>query len=181
MADIRVVWNADLMSGDWLLAPPDLDGSRQLVTAVAVALFTHRTARSDDVLPHDTASRRGWWADHESGAIWQGWPIGSRLWLLSREKQTEVTRGRAEDYIREALDPFIEAGVIAGYDLTVAWFAPERLGAEITLYRGQDRIAVQFETLWDELDAPPASETPPGTLPQRPPQTHDYTFSEEFA
>lgn len=151
MADIRIVWSPALMAGDWLLAPPDLDGSRQLVTAVAVALFTHRLARDDDPLPDPAGSRRGWWADHEAAEIWDGWPIGSRLWLLSREKQTEQTRQRAETYIREALDPFVERRIVSGYDLAVAWFAHERLGAEITLYRGGDRIAVRFETLWDEV------------------------------
>lgn len=179
MADIRVVWNAGLMTGDWLLAPPDLDGSRQLVTAVACALFTHRTARDDDPLPVAGGSRRGWWADHQAAVIWQGWPIGSRLWLLSREKQTELTRGRAEEYIREALDPFVTIGLVAGYDLTVAWFAPERLGAEITFYRGRDRIAVRFETLWDDLDGQAAaiSATP---LPRIPSQSHDTAFAQEF-
>ena len=38
------------------------------------------------------------------------------------------------------------------YDLAVDWFAHERLGAEITFYRGpRESIAVRFETLWDEV------------------------------
>lgn len=156
MADIRIVWSPDLMAGDWLLAPPSLDGSRELATAVAIALFTHRTAEDDDVLPDATAenpspSRRGWWADYESEIVRGGWPIGSRLWLISREKQIEDTRQRAETYIRESIDPLIDIGLASSYTLTVDWFAFERLGAEIVLERGPDRIAVRFEQLWQNL------------------------------
>jgi len=152
MADIRVVWDAERMLGDWLVRNRTLDTSMELVTAVAVALFTHRTAEEDDPLPHFASDRRGWWADLDAEELYGGWPIGSRLWLLSREKQTEETRARAEEYIREALDPFVARRICERYDLTVDWFAPERLGAEITLYRGpRESIAVRFESLWDEI------------------------------
>lgn len=152
MADIRVVWDPERMLGDWLVAGRMLDASRELVTAVAVALFTHRTAEDDDPLPHFASDRRGWWGDHDAGELYAGWPIGSRLWLLSREKQTDETRARAEEYIREALDPFVERRICERYEVIVDWFAHERLGAEITFYRGpRESIAVRFETLWDEI------------------------------
>lgn len=152
MADIRVVWDPDQFFGDDRLDGKDLDGTRELVTAIAIALFTDRTALDDDVLPDELGtSRRGWWADADAEQIHGGWPIGSRLWLLSREKQTDETRNRAEAYIREAIDPFVTAKIVAGYDLEVDWFEFERLGAEITLYRGSDVIAVRFEKLWDGI------------------------------
>lgn len=152
MADIRVVWNPERLLGEWLVTGRTLDTTQELVTAVAVALFTHRTAEDDDPLPHFASDRRGWWADAEADELYQGWPIGSRLWLLSREKQTNETRVRADAYIREAMDHFVDARVIAAYDLVVEWFASERLGAELTLYRGTGQsIAVRFETLWNEI------------------------------
>lgn len=152
MADIRIVWDPERLLGDWLVNGRTLDQTNELVTALAVALFTHRTAESDDPLPHFASDRRGWWADYEASEIFSGWPIGSRLWLLSREKQTNETRARAEAYIREAIDPFVENRIIESYDLAVDWFAPERLGAELTLYRGaRESIAVRFESLWDEV------------------------------
>ena len=48
----------------------------------------------DDVLPQLTApgdepDLRGWWGDTDAGTIWGGWPIGTRLWLLSRAKITD--------------------------------------------------------------------------------------------
>lgn len=151
MADIRVVWNPDQLTGDWLLHGSALDTDNELVTAIAVSLFTHRTAEADDRLPDATAHRRGWWADHEADLLYDGaTPIGSRLWLLSREKQTEETRARAEEYIREALAWVTATRLATRVDIAVEWFAHERLGAEITLYRGAaDRIAVRFERLWD--------------------------------
>lgn len=154
MADIRITWSPDLMSGDWALAADGLDSTRALVTAVIVALFTWRTADRDDALPGgpDDTDRKGWWADYEAREIHDGWPIGSRLWLLVREKQTDETRNRAEAYLREALDPFVALGVVDRYDCLVDYFAPGRLGAEITLYRGPEgSIAVRFESLWEGL------------------------------
>lgn len=156
MADIRTIWNPDDLVGDWLLAGNVLDSENELVTAVAISLFTHRTAEDGDRLPNgETAAntvgqRRGWWADHEGDLLYGATPIGSRLWLLSREKQTEETRARAEEYIREALVWITQARLATAIDIVVEWFAPERLGALITIYRGQaDAIAIRFERLWD--------------------------------
>lgn len=154
MADIEVTWSPDLMAGDDLLAPPDLSGANEMMTAVAVSLFTHRTAEADDTLGGaPVTARRGWWADHEAAEIYAGaTPIGSRLWLLAREKQTEETRQRAEDYIREALAWMIDERLAVDVDVEVDWFALERLGAVITIYRGaQQSVAVRFSSLWEEL------------------------------
>lgn len=154
MADIRIVWSPEAMAGDWLLVDGGLDTTREIVTAVAVALFSWRTAYADDPLPNATSDRKGWWGDHEAAELHEGWPIGSRLWLLSREKQTEETRQRAEVYIREALDPFVKIRLCETYDLVVDWFGFQKLGAEITLHRGpQGSIAIRFESLWDALNA----------------------------
>lgn len=165
--DIRVTWNAETMSGDWLLSGAGLDVTHQIPTAVAVALFTDRLAEADDPLPVEGGARRGWWGDTDAAAIHGGWPIGSRLWLIVREKQTEATRRRAEDYIREAMDPLVEIGLLTSYDLVVGWFAFERLGAEITCRGTWGSIAVRFEDLWAEMARermpdPPPPPPPPG-------------------
>lgn len=78
-------------------------------TPAIVSLYADRRARPDDALPVDPAPllqpdlldpRRGWWGDALDP---QGRRTGSRLWLLSRAKETEATRRRAELYAREAL------------------------------------------------------------------------------
>ena len=152
MADIRVVWNPEELVGDWLLTGNLLDTSNEIVTAVAVSLFTHRTAEADDPLPHFASDRRGWWGDLDAAEIRGGTPIGSRLWLLSREKQTEATRLRADEYIREALQWMTDIGLADSVEVEVAWVAAERLGAKITIVRGAaDSVAVRFEKLWNEV------------------------------
>ncbi len=151
MSDIRVIWDPDALLGDWLLTGSVLDTSREIVTAVAISLFTNRTALADDPLPSGT-DRRGWWGDHEARDIHGGTPIGSRLWLLSREKQTEQTRVRAEDYCREALAWMVADKLATRIDVACAWFAHQRLGAEIDIIRGPAKsIAVRFEKLWQEV------------------------------
>lgn len=154
MSDIRIVWDVAEFQGDWLLAGSVLDESRALATAVAVSLLTDRTADDDDALPFGTSDRRGWWGDFEAGLIHGGTPVGSKLWLLRREKQEPETRARAEQYIREALAWMLADGVVASIDLVVDWFADGALGAEITMHRGgKSSVAVRFESLWTEMQA----------------------------
>jgi phage gp46-like protein len=102
MADVRHIWSPDTAPyrGDWLLDPPGLATDRDLETAVILSLFTDASAREDDVIPDLTDDRRGWWGNWESPEVLE---LGSRLWLLSREKSTEETRRRAEEYAAEAL------------------------------------------------------------------------------
>ena len=93
MTDIRLVQQGEYpaqteVSVDWsLLSNGTLDDSEALATAVIVALGTDRLATRDDILPDpDSTDRRGWWGDLDTELIWNGWPIGTRLWLLKRDK-----------------------------------------------------------------------------------------------
>jgi phage gp46-like protein len=102
MADVRTAWSLETapLRGDWLIDPPGLAADHDLETAVILSLFTDALAREDDVIPDLTDDRRGWWGNWESPEALE---LGSRLWLLSREKSTEETRRRAEEYAAEAL------------------------------------------------------------------------------
>lgn len=74
---------------------PDLQGDDGLMTAVIISLFTDARAHDDDPLPDErvgvSSDRRGWWGDCLPDA--QGEQtlesIGSRLWLLWREKDLD--------------------------------------------------------------------------------------------
>jgi phage gp46-like protein len=98
--------------GDFDLAVEgrDLLGDPGPVTPLTVSLFTDRIARTDDPLPEylpgRKSDRRGWWGDAESGD-WAD-PVGSRLWLLHREKELPEVTARAYEYVRECL-AWIEA------------------------------------------------------------------------
>lgn len=115
-----------------------LEIERTLSSAILISLLTDRRATADDVLPDAALTsaplppdRRGWCGDALSE--FDGHLIGSRLWLLMREKQTEETRRRAIAYIREALQWLFDDGHITALDVTAAWVSMGRLAAEITL------------------------------------------------
>ena len=76
----------------------DLATDPGLETAVVLSLFTDRRALPADALPGGGNDRRGYWADAFSERL-----QGSRLWLLSREKELESVRRSAEVYAQEAL------------------------------------------------------------------------------
>jgi phage gp46-like protein len=99
-----------------------------LATAVILSLFLDRRARADDRLPDPASTdRRGWVGD----AFDLEDPIGSRLWLLVREKQTEETRRRAEEYAAEALDWLVEDGLASAVRIRAEWLAPGLLGLAV--------------------------------------------------
>ncbi|MEH5399764.1 phage GP46 family protein, partial [Escherichia coli] len=96
MADIAVVW--DQGCGSLQLNGADLLTDNSLLTAVIISLFTDRRALDSDEIPDGTRDRRGWWGDS-----FRERPIGSRLWLLSREKTLSSVVSRAQAYADEAL------------------------------------------------------------------------------
>lgn len=107
-----------------------------LNTAVLISLLTDRRAEPDDRLPTDDgrtsiigADRRGWAGD----ALDPTHRIGSRLWLLAREKQTEETRRRAESYCREALQWLIDDIIASAIAIDAQWTSLGRLDAGIVI------------------------------------------------
>jgi phage gp46-like protein len=150
LPDVRTVWDPFGLAGDWLFAPPDLVTGRDLETAAIISLFTDRLALPDDRLPDPAdADRRGWWADYGAD-----YPIGSRLWLISREKQTEDVRQRAEDYCREALQWMLDDDVADSVDVVATWNtqAPGRLDVEVTVWRARNQLLKRhFSWAWGQL------------------------------
>lgn len=104
----------------------DLVAEGSLRTAVILSLFLDRRANDDDILPNDSDDRRGWWADTVApmtdygigGGSVSGDRIGSRLWLLSREKQLAGVLERARHYAEEALTWLVEDGVATAVQVT---------------------------------------------------------------
>lgn len=113
---------------DWGPAPtPDIavteagqiardDGLR---TAVLLSLFLDARASAEDPLPDGTGERRGWLGDALAPDAADR--FGSRLWLLSREKQTEGVRARSEIYGREALAWLVTDGLASAIDVAATW------------------------------------------------------------
>jgi len=110
---------------DLAVASGDLLTDNGLLTAVVVSLFTNRQAEPGDELPAGETDRQGWWADATlprlTGASDK---IGSRLWLLRREKQLPEVVARAREYATEALQWLLTERRVDG--LTVTATVPER-------------------------------------------------------
>lgn len=125
-------------------------GLDPLARAVVISLFTWRRAKPDDVLPAGD-DRQGWFGD--TFAEVQGDRIGSRLWLLSREKIVPETLARAREYSREALQWLVDDGVASRVDVTVSrvGLSGVSIGASITRTDGTVRN-LQFDDAWSALN-----------------------------
>ena len=162
--DIRIVQNNAFpkysVTCDWqLLADGTLDDRQAIASAVIVALGTNSLAATDDVLPDpDDTDREGWWGDLDANAIWGGWPIGSKLWLLRRSKILSAgalqgsTVALVDMYIRAAIQPFVDRKICTAYDVWVTRVTVQRIDALVRLYRGPlPEIDLRYAILWDEL------------------------------
>lgn len=145
---------------DLVLDAGDLAADRGLATAVIISLFTDARARPDDRLPDPTGGRRGWWGDaapaEVGGRVLTGDRIGSRLWLLAREKTTPETVARARTYIREALAWMArpEVGLARAIDVEVERQGLDRLAARITIHRPDGAVETYaFDQLWQQQEA----------------------------
>ncbi|MCE2001476.1 phage GP46 family protein [Enterobacter asburiae] len=145
MSDIASFWNADEMFSDWRTGPGALASGEALQTAILISLFTDRLARADDRYEGD--DRRGWWGD--AGETRQ---LGSRLWLLRREKLTPEVAMRAEEYAREALAWLTEDGVISEVIPAAYITLPDRLNLIIRYVSpGRDWQAFGFYWIWESF------------------------------
>jgi phage gp46-like protein len=162
--DVRLVQSVlfpqyDVQS-DWQLRDDgSLDERQALATAVIVALGTDALADRDDILPDpDDTNRAGWWGDLDAEEIWDGWPIGSRLWLLKRSKieppgsRNGATVVRIDGYIREALQPLLDRRIASRLNVDVQRAGLERIDARIVVYRGPSlAVELRYAILWTEL------------------------------
>ena len=162
--DIRIVQNNQFpqssVTCDWQLLPNGtLDDRQALASAIIVALGTDALAGMDDVLPDpDSTDREGWWGDLDAEAIWGGWPIGCKLWLLRRAKIDSVasregsTLARVEYYIRDAIQPFVDNKVCSGFDVWATRVDAQRIDALVRIYRGPlPSIELRYAILWDGM------------------------------
>jgi phage gp46-like protein len=106
LAPAENVWDSDIND---VISDPGLE------TAILISLLSDKRASSDDVIPDLVAdNRRGWWAD-----ALQDKKIGSKLWLLAREKTSAKLPSAIEDCINDALRWLITDGVAKATTCTV--------------------------------------------------------------
>lgn len=144
MPDITISWDDAHYRGDWTMSGPVLTTGSDLQTAILISIFTDRMADPDDVIPDSSNDPRGWWADDDV-------PIGSRMWLLKRAKQTTQTLQRAYAYLAEALQWFVDDGVVGRFDISVQWVRKGVLGAQINGYKTDGTLLTsgRYAWVWD--------------------------------
>lgn len=119
------------------LTGPDFASDDGLRTAVIISLFTDRRAEADDELPDGGTDRRGSWDDPT---------LGSRLWLLGREKQTQRTLERAREYAEEALAWLVEDGIARAVTVSAEWVRTGVLGLRVVIERA---VGGRFEEMFN--------------------------------
>lgn len=134
---------------DLALLGSDLATDAGLRAAVVISLFTDRRAEPGDILPTGS-DRRGWWADAYADV--SGDRIGSRLWLLGREKTLLAVAQRAEQYSKEALQWLVDDGIARSVTAT-AEIAGDRLSLAVVITRPDgSSLDVKFADLWEAMN-----------------------------
>lgn len=148
MADVATQFLGFDVGADYVLGTAGLVEDDGLETAVILSLFTDRRANEDDVPPGDPEDRRGWWGDGHADIA--GDQIGSRLWLLSREKQTPSVLVRARQYAQEALAWLIDDGIAS--QVEVEAFIPRNqvLAVNVAITRpARPPVRYRFDGFWN--------------------------------
>jgi phage gp46-like protein len=146
---------------DWnLLQDGTLDDKYALATSVAIALGTNALADLSDELPDpDSTDRQGWWGNGpDAREIWGAWDIGSKLWLLTRTRSEGPnpfrgsTIARVDNYIRAALQPFIDNGICSRFNVNSTRVSTQQINTLITIFRGPlPAIELRYQLLWDGI------------------------------
>jgi len=147
MSDIKTTFIDWEQGADFSLDGLGLTEDDGLETAVIISLFTDRRATADDSIPDGSSDRRGWWAD-EFAAV-NNDLIGSRLWLLSREKQLPAVLVKAQAYAQEALQWLVDDGVAESVTVLASNPASGVLGLQVDISRPQQPVTrYLFTTFW---------------------------------
>jgi phage gp46-like protein len=117
----------------------------RLMRSVIISLFTWRRANPEDVLP--TNQKFGWWGD--TFPVSSVDRIGSRLWLLSREKLMPDIPAKAQEYAEEALQWLLDDGVAGAISVLCEIQGTDRLAMQIVIVRGSATINLRFDNLWN--------------------------------
>jgi phage gp46-like protein len=145
---LALVLDPDSLAADLTVDDGTLRREDGLATAVAASLLSDRRARPDDPLPDPRrADRRGWWGDALADIEGDRW--GSRLWLLSRARQSEETRRRAIEYAEEALAWLRDEGRVTAIAVTAEWAGRGVLALRVGLTLpddGDESVTVPVQT-----------------------------------
>lgn len=152
--DIALIWSEDNI-GDIVTADYDLTTDAGLQTAILISLFTDSRASTDDALPAGETNLRGWWGDVAPEIA--GDLIGSKLWLLFREKKLPEVIVRAQEYATAAVQWLVDDKIAQRVVVTAeAAKAGESdvLAIQVTVYRPRgDSVQFKYNYAWQSQAA----------------------------
>ena len=173
MLDISLAWDAEAGAFDLATSVAgsgaDLLGDDGLLTSIIISLFTDRRANADDPLPDERVGQpsdlRGWWGDHlvQDGDVER---IGSRLWLLHREKEMPEVVARADEYAREALEWLTRGGYVAEVRVRAEHAGRGYLGILVQTVPPPGNLDApqEWNFTYDYINARPVTLTVPGGM-----------------
>lgn len=167
MLDIGLFFNQERLEFDFVLQSDgqnsDIEGDNGLFTAVVISLFTDARANNDDPLPDERigvpSDLRGWWGDHVQGDDFLAVDgrMGSRLWLLSREKDLDEVVARAQQYAEESLAWLLRDGHVTRLEVVASRVSSGYLGIAVTAMGAADNgdISREWNFTYDYQNARP--------------------------
>jgi phage gp46-like protein len=148
MADIPTIWDPINARGDWNLAyqvnPP---GNLDLATAALISIFTDRASDPNDVIPDGSDDPRGWWGDLGTDR-----PIGSKIWLRMREKQTPAVLAAIKNDITEATRWFVDDRVADAVSVDVEYPGPGLVTCWVTITRNRTDTKLSASWAWQGVN-----------------------------
>ena len=152
--DIQIKWNSADNNGDFVIDESSADISTDigLETAIVISLFTDRRAESAELSIKET-SRRGWWGD--AVADIPSDQIGSKLWLLHREKELRSVAARAKEYAEESLKWLIDTKIANKVEVESELLGNGVLGLGVKIGRpGKTELTeYRYNYNWDAQEA----------------------------
>lgn len=135
MADIALKWDgtkADLDFGDL-----DINSDESLKTTILLCLFTDKRVGEE----------RGCWIDS-----YEGESLGSRLWLIDREKRIGDVPLKANEYVKESLQWLINDGIVKSIKVDSVLNGQNLLDIpiEVTKPNGS-KVSFKFDLAWEGL------------------------------
>lgn len=126
------------------------DMADNLSRSVVISLFTwQRASQSDEV---DNDQRMGWWGD--TFAENKGDKIGSKLWLLLRQKVTDETLLRAQEMADDALQWLVEDGICTDVSVSIERDSndPNRINLSVVLEQEHGKTSYEIKDVLNGND-----------------------------
>lgn len=143
--DLALNWVSDEFHFDLAMKNQDLEPDDGVRTAVVISLFSDARITAEEK-PDEKSGLRGWWGDMFPDV--ERDQIGSRLWLLSRSKQTTDTLNRAREYCKEALKWLIDDGVAESVTVETEFVSRGVLGIKVGVKRPKSNVALTYAFNW---------------------------------